>query len=112
MDRLVAKQPLSFQINQEQTIFNYRKLTELPHHLLCSAQLDELKKETLCSFEFLLAKLTATSIDVVLEDFTDARNVWGDDDDIRIVERFFRRWPWGKTLDSLHHKSLEDYNVL
>ena len=93
MDGLVAKQPLSFQINKEQTIFNYRKLTELPHHLLCSAQLDELKKETLCNFEFLLAKLTATSIDVVLEDFTNARNVWGDDDDIRIVERFFRRWP-------------------
>ena len=38
----------------------------------------------------LLAKLKATSINVVLEDFTDARNVWGDDDDIRIVEKFLR----------------------
>ncbi|CAH3014147.1 unnamed protein product [Porites evermanni] len=37
MDSLVAKQPLSFQINQEQAIFNYRKLTGLPHHLFCSA---------------------------------------------------------------------------
>lgn len=88
MDSLVAKQPPSFQINQEQAIFNYRKLTGLPHHLLCSAQLDELKRETLCNFEFLLAKLKATSINVVLDDFTDARNVWGDDDDIRIVEKF------------------------
>lgn len=35
-------------------------------------------------------KLKATSINVVLEDFTDARNVWGDDDDIRIVEKFLR----------------------
>ena len=57
MDSLVAKQPLSFQINQEQAIFNYRKLTGLPHHLFYSAQLDELKGEILCNFEFLLAKL-------------------------------------------------------
>ena len=90
MDSLVAKQPLSFQINQEQAIFNYRKLTGLPHHLLCSAQLDELKRETLGKFERLLVKLKATSINVVLEDFTDARNVWGDDDDIRIVEKLLR----------------------
>jgi len=90
VDRLVAKQPLSFQIKEEQTILNYRKLTELPHHLLCSAQLDQLKKETLCDFEFLLGKLRATAIDAVLEDFTEARNVWGDDDDVRIVEKFLR----------------------
>ena len=57
MDSLVAKQPLSFQINQEQAIFNDRKLTGLPHHLFYSAQRDELKGEILCNFEFLLAKL-------------------------------------------------------
>ena len=90
MDRLVAKQPLMYETNEERNVFNFRKLNELPHHLLKSVQLEQLKKETLCNFEFLLAKLRATSLDVVLEDFSAARNVYRDDDEIEIVEKFMR----------------------
>ena len=90
MDRLVAKQPLMFESNGERNVFNFRKLNELPHHLLKSIQLEQLKKETLCNFEFLLAKLRATSLDVVLEDFSSARNYYGDDNEIEIVEKFMR----------------------
>lgn len=90
MDRLVAKQPLMYETNEERNVFNFRKLNELPHHLLKSVQLEQLKKETLCNFEFLLAKLRATSLDVVLEDFSAARNFYGDDDEIEIVEKFMR----------------------
>lgn len=90
MDRLVAKQPLMYETSEEQQVFNFRKLTELPHHLLNSKQLEKLKKETLCNFEFLLAKLRATSLDVVLEDVFAARNFFGDDDDIEVVEKFMR----------------------
>lgn len=90
MDRLVAKQPLMYETNEERNVFNFRKLTELPYHLLQSNQLEQLKKETPCNFEFLLAKLRATSLDVVLEDFSAARNFYGDDDEIEIVEKFMR----------------------
>ena len=90
MDRLVAKQPLMYEKNEEQKVFNFRKLTELPHHLLKSNQLEKLKKETLCNFEFLLAKLRATSLDVVLEDFSAALIFCGEDDEIESVEKFMR----------------------
>lgn len=89
MDRLVSKQPLMFETNEDHTVFNFRKLTELPHHLLNSNQLENLKKEALCNFEFLLAKLRATSLDDVLEDFSAARIVC-EDDEIGIVEKFIR----------------------
>ena len=90
MDRLVAKQPLMYETNEERNVFNFRKLNELPHHLLKSIQLEQLKKETLCNFEFLLAKLRATSLDVMLGDFSAARNFYGDDEEIEIVEKFMR----------------------
>ena len=90
MDRLVAKQPLMFETRGEQTVFNFRKLTELPHHLLNSNQIEKLKKEALCNFEFLLAKLRATSLDVVLEDFSRAQKFCEDDEEIGMVEKFMR----------------------
>ena len=90
MDRLVAKQPLMYETNEERNVFNFRKLNELPHHLLKSIQLEQLKKETLCNFEFLLAKLRATSLDAVLEDFSAARSCYGDDEEMEIVEKFMR----------------------
>ena len=88
MDRLVAKHPLMFETNEDKTVFNFQKLIELPHHLLNADQLESLKKKALCNFEFSLAKLRATSLDVVLEDFSAARKVYEDEDEIGIVEKF------------------------
>ena len=69
-DRLVAKQPLTFSNEEEKReVFNLRKLSELPHHLLHAGDLKRLKEETLCNFEFLLAKLRGTSLESVLDDF-------------------------------------------
>ena len=69
MDRLVARQPLMFETNEDRQIFNLRKLNELPFHLLRSEQFDEVKDECLCNFEFLSAKLRGTSLQALLSDF-------------------------------------------
>ena len=69
MDRLVTKQPLLFDKSDDKPIFNLRKLSELPYHLLKSGQLDKVKEEAFCNLEFVLAKLRGTSLEIVLEDY-------------------------------------------
>lgn len=49
-------------------VYNLRRLNELPYHLLNSQQLDEMKKKCLLNYEFLLAKLTSTSLRAVSDD--------------------------------------------
>ena len=86
-DRLVAKQPLIFDATNEMPIFNLRKLNELPHHLLHSNDLKRLKGEVLCNFEFLLAKLRATSLEAVLDDVSAALSLYPDDSDSLELEK-------------------------
>lgn len=87
-DRLVARQPLTFSNEGEKrAIFNLRKLNELPHHLLHAGDLKKLKEETLCNFEFLLAKLRATSLESVLDDFVAALLLYPKDEDFIMLEK-------------------------
>ena len=87
-DRLVAKQPLTFTNEKEKReVFNLRKLSELPYHLLHSGDLKRLKDETLCNFEFLLAKLRATSLDSVLDDFVASLLVYPEEEDLVELEK-------------------------
>ena len=88
MDRLVPKQPLMFDANDEKPIFNLRKLSELPHHLLHSNQLQTLKKETLCNFEFLLAKVQAMSVEALQQDFNAALAIHPDDKEFDLLSKF------------------------
>ena len=86
-DRLVAKQPLMFDVNDNKPIFNLRMLNELPYHLLKSLQLECLKSEALCNFEFVQAKLRATSLEAVLEDVAAATDAFPDDSDLPEIEK-------------------------
>lgn len=87
-DRLVANQPLTFRNESEKReVFNLRKLNELPHHLLHAGDLQRLKEETLCNFEFLLAKLRATSLESVLDDFVVSLLVYPEDEDLIELEK-------------------------
>ena len=85
MDRLVAKQPLLFDSREGKEIFNLRKLSELPFHLLHSENLDKMKEECLCNFEFLLAKIRGTSVPQLMSDFSSYLEVRSDDDDVQIL---------------------------
>lgn len=89
MDRLVASQPVMYDANPEQPVFNKRKLNELPYHMIHVRQLNELKKEAFCDFDFLSAKLRATSLEELLEDFAYATSIFENDDELHAVNRFF-----------------------
>lgn len=85
MDRLVAKQPLLFDSPEGKQIFNLRKLSELPFHLLHSENLDKMKEECLCNFEFLLAKIRGTSVPQLMSDFSSYLEVRPDDEDVQLL---------------------------
>ena len=80
-DRHVSPQPLQFGDN----VFNYRKLKELPFHLLKSDDFERLKQSALCNFEFLSVKLKATSVHDVIDDFIEALAVKPDEPDLKLV---------------------------
>ena len=71
-DRYVANQPLVFKESSDneksgstKTVFNLRKMNELPHHLCktCTPQnMDQLKSEVLCNFDWLYEKTRALGI--------------------------------------------------
>ena len=90
MDRLVPKQPLMFDATDDEPIFNLRMLSELPHHLLHSNQLQTLKQETLCNFEFLLAKVQAMSVEALLQDFNAALALHPDDREFDLLSKCLR----------------------
>ena len=56
--RFVSKQPLMF----DNGAYNLRKLNQLPHHLLESREINVLKDEVICNFDFLLARISALGI--------------------------------------------------
>ncbi|XP_022788384.1 NACHT domain- and WD repeat-containing protein 1-like [Stylophora pistillata] len=87
MDRLVPKQPLMFDVSEDKPIFNLRKLSELPHHLLHSKQIEKLKQDTLCNFEFLLAKVQGSSVESVLQDFNTALTLYPDDREFDLLQK-------------------------
>ena len=80
-DRHVSRQPLKF----SNDVFNYRKLTELPYHLLMCDDFERLKQSALCNYEFLLVKLKATSVHDVMDDFIEALAVKPDEQDVKLV---------------------------
>ncbi|MBZ3872377.1 NACHT domain- and WD repeat-containing protein 1 [Sciurus carolinensis] len=65
LDRKVAPQPLWF----SDTVANLRKLRELPHHLLHSGRLEELKQEVLGSMSWICCRGISGGIEGLLDDF-------------------------------------------
>ena len=64
-DRFVPKQPLIIKEGDDltDTIFNRRKMTEMPFHLVHAEMIHELKKNALMDFHWIYQKLRATTID-------------------------------------------------
>ncbi|XP_032238906.2 NACHT domain- and WD repeat-containing protein 1 [Nematostella vectensis] len=87
-DRLIAKQPLMFDENPVKPVFNRRKLNELPFHLVRSKNVEELKLQSLCDFDFLATKIRATSLDDVIEDVSMATSVFTNDKELLLIEQF------------------------
>ncbi|ELT94787.1 hypothetical protein CAPTEDRAFT_208371 [Capitella teleta] len=67
------------------TTYNLRKLYELPYHLIKSQQHDVLKKSCLCNFEFVLAKISASGIQAVVDDLQLALSVEPADMDLKLL---------------------------
>ncbi|XP_013386372.1 NACHT and WD repeat domain-containing protein 2 isoform X2 [Lingula anatina] len=67
--RYVCDQPLIFNSLTIKPKFNYRKLTQLPVHLAECNRTEELKTEVLFHYEWIHAKLKATSFRQMLNDF-------------------------------------------
>ncbi|XP_074194074.1 NACHT domain- and WD repeat-containing protein 1 isoform X5 [Rhinolophus sinicus] len=65
LDRKVAPQPLWF----SDTVANLRKLKELPHHLLHSGRIQELKQEVLGSLNWISCRGMSGGIESLLDDF-------------------------------------------
>eukprot|EP00111_Clytia_hemisphaerica_P016128 TCONS_00047711-protein len=89
-DRLVAAQPNKFQAKDDTEVFNYRKLSELPRHLIESDDLVNLKKRVLFDFDFLLCKLRAFGYQPLYEDVSEARLVYPQDKDIKMLSEILK----------------------
>lgn len=64
-DRQVSSQPLMF----SKSVFNLRKLSEMPFHLIHSGQDATLDSEVLFNFEWIQGKERGQSLNDVLEDY-------------------------------------------
>ncbi|XP_060605739.1 uncharacterized protein LOC132758201 isoform X2 [Ruditapes philippinarum] len=73
--RYVSDQPLYWERKDpvvgesSSRVYNLRKINELPHHLLLSSLLQQYKTETMCNFEWVLAKLCGTSLRGLVEEY-------------------------------------------
>ncbi|XP_019497562.1 PREDICTED: NACHT domain- and WD repeat-containing protein 1 isoform X3 [Hipposideros armiger] len=65
LDRKVAPQPLWF----SDTVANLRKLKELPHHLLHSGRIQELKQEVLGNMNWICCRGMSGGMESLLDDF-------------------------------------------
>lgn len=84
-DRFVSSQPWTFEGRKKLKNFNYRKINELPYHLVLCNDTKTLKLEVLCNFEFLLTCLEAYSLRDLMDDFDFALQKI-DDKDIQLVK--------------------------
>ena len=70
-DRQVSGQPLMF----SKSVFNLRKLSEMPFHLIHSRQTALLENEVMFNFEWIHGKIQGQSLNDVIEDFALALEV-------------------------------------
>lgn len=65
-------------------MYNIRKLSELPYHLIRAEKFEDLDDEILFNFEWINAKIRGQSLSDVLGDYENAMSV-SDDMDMRYV---------------------------
>ncbi|XP_064625675.1 NACHT domain- and WD repeat-containing protein 1-like [Lineus longissimus] len=93
-DRFVKSQPLIYKegATPKETVFNLRKMSELPYALVMSEQADMAKSEVFCNLTWLYNKAKALGLESILDDFEMAGNSpLYDDADINIVRRVFQQ---------------------
>ena len=101
MDRLVPRQPLLFDSSGgDKQIYNLRKLSELPFHLLLSGNLEKMKDECLCNFEFLLAKAQGASLQDLMKDFSSYVEARPEDDDVQLLHECLQLSATSLSIDS------------
>ncbi len=88
--RHVLPQPLYWDLDVDgkegtRRVYNLRRLNELPYHLLMSQQFRDLKKECLCNFEFMLAKICGSSLSTTFDDIHTALHVEPGDGDLKLL---------------------------
>ncbi|XP_033746932.1 NACHT domain- and WD repeat-containing protein 1-like [Pecten maximus] len=79
-DRHVASQPL---INGDS--YNLRRLNNAPYHMIKQGDATELKTKCLMNYEFLQAKVVATSVRHILDDFAIARKIFQNDLELDVL---------------------------
>lgn len=80
-DRQVPSQPLVF----GEGTYNYRKLDELPHHLLHSNQFLKLKTTVLSEFDWMITQLKASGYTKLMHDYIAAQQVYNNDEDVSTI---------------------------
>ena len=80
-NRQVPSQPLKF----GQALYNYRKLSEFPYHLLHSNQISKLSSIVLCNFSWIHTKLKAIGFASLIQDYISTLKLHGDEKDISLV---------------------------
>lgn len=86
-DRKVPDMPMFFQSeNGDKMRYNLRKLGELAHHLARAGRTEDLCKHCLFNYEWLHAKLSASPISALLEDYKDAIPFVEDKETVRQLE--------------------------
>ena len=68
-DRFVSQQPWRFEGSTKAKNYNYRKINELPYHLVLCNDTETLKREVLCNFTFLLTCLESCSLRDLMDEF-------------------------------------------
>ncbi|KAJ8299190.1 hypothetical protein KUTeg_023250 [Tegillarca granosa] len=90
VSRFVSAQPFYFEPEDSpkdgsDRIYNLRKVNELPYQLLNSQQTNLYKTETVCNFEWILAKLCGTSLQDLVEEYQIGLQVDVGDKDLKII---------------------------
>lgn len=68
-DRRVPEMPLMFAQSPGRNLFNKRKLTELPYHLVKSHRFNEFKDICVFNYNWMWTKITVNGLQMLLEDF-------------------------------------------
>lgn len=84
-DRFVSHQPWRFEGSTKAKNYNYRKINELPYHLVLCNDTETLKGEVLCNFTFLLTCLESYSLRDLIDEFDFALEKIADKD-IQLVK--------------------------
>lgn len=84
-DRFVSHQPWRFEGSTKAKNYNYRKINELPYHLVLCNDTETLKGEVLCNFTFLLTCLESCSLRDLIDEFDFALEKIADKD-IQLVK--------------------------